>query len=222
MSWIEVGGLHTLVSTTYGRVLLVKVGVVGLIAMAAAWNRFRLLPSLDSAEGDDEPDVDADAPPAPQVGTVAGDDRTWAGLLRIVRFELAKGSAVVLALTGALVNITQTHNAVQDGPVSTSTKLGDGTVQVVVDPARVGSNDIHAYLLDKDGRPDRRYRTAQFALALPAQKLGPIERTPVSAGGGHFLLVNTDLTPSGTWTLTITVNPDKFTIQRATVTFEVR
>ena len=201
MGWLEVGGLHALVSTTYGVVLLVKVGLVTLVVALAAWNRYRLLPAAHREEG--------------------GDTGTWSALVGIIRFEVV-GLVAVLALTGALVNITPAKDSVASGPVSVSAPLGEGSVQVIIDPARVGRNDIHAYILDRLGRPDSRYKTADFALAVPALDIGPLHRPPLDGGAGHFLLVGTELTPGGTWTLTISVQPDRFTIQKATVTFRVR
>jgi copper transport protein len=201
MGWIEVGSIHALTSTTYGKVLLVKVAAVALVVAMAAWNRYRLLPSARQEEGQHTP--------------------TWSALVNLVRAE-AIGIVVVLGLTGALVNITPAKDAVRAGPITLEAPLGEGSVQVIVDPARVGRNDIHAYLLDKLGRPATQYETADFALSLPAQSLGPLHRTPVVGGPGHFQLIGTELTPGGTWKLVITVQPDRFTEQKATVTFRVR
>jgi copper transport protein len=77
------------------------------------------------------------------------------------------------------------------------------------------------YVFDRAGRPDDRYDGAQISLELPSKGLGPFERTPVDAGNGHFQLVATDLPLAGTWSLTLTVKPDRFTEQKATVTFPV-
>ena len=109
-----------------------------------------------------------------------------------------------------------------DEIVSVRADLGDGSVEVVVSPARVGRNDIHAYILDKDGGLDDRYEDATLELALPAKDIGPVDRPPVLAAPGHFQLVGTDLDLAGEWTLTITVKTDRFTEETATVRFRVR
>ena len=128
---------------------------------------------------------------------------------------------VVLAITGVLSNVTPAKDAVDTGPVTVTAPLGRGTVDVTVDPAKAGRNDIHLYLFDAEGRPDDRFDDAAVTLELPSQGLGPFERTPVDAGNGHFQLVATDLPLAGTWSLTLTVKPDKFTEQKATVAFPV-
>lgn len=207
LSWLEVGGLGPLTSTAYGRLLLAKVLAVGVVLLLAAWNRFRLLP-LVARDALDAVDDDVD-------------EQAWRSLVRSLRAE-GLVLVVVLAITGVLVNVTPAKQSVDRGPVTVTTELGEGTVDVTVDPARAGRNDIHAYIYDASGRPDGRYDEAQFRLELPAQDLGPFDRDPVEAAPGHFQLVGTDLPLSGEWTLTITVKPDRFTETSGTVTFEVR
>ncbi|CAN5798616.1 copper resistance protein CopC [soil metagenome] len=215
LGWIEVGGLHALTTTTYGRLLLVKVALVALVLAGAAWNRFRLVPALApmSAEAGGAEDR--------VVSPSALDSRTWQVLTRVVRLEVV-GLVLVLAVTSVLANVTPARDAATGGVVTVSAPLGKGSVEVIVDPARPGRNDIHAYLLDADGGADDSFDAARFQLELPAQDLGPFDRTPVRAGGGHFQLVGTPLDLAGEWTLTITVKPDRFTEQSATVRFRVR
>jgi copper transport protein len=142
-------------------------------------------------------------------------------LLRTVRLEVAL-LAVVVAVTGMLVNETPARVLATPELVTLSAPLGDGTVEVVVDPATAGRNDVHAYLLGPDGGLDDRYDDAGFELSLPALGVGPLDLEPVRAGPGHFQVVGTDLDLAGQWDLTIRVRPDRFTEQVATLTFEVR
>lgn len=246
LGWIEVRSLDALTSTAYGRLLMVKVGLVAVVVVGAALNRFRLVPAitplLDGPGGSDGPAVDAADPVAPDAepGAVAptdsepvpavpagdpaphpGQERAWSAVLTVVRVEVAL-LVVVLALTGVLVNETPARVAVAPGLATVTTELGDGTVEVVVDPARPGRNDVHVYLFDAAGAPDDRYEAVALELSLPAVDLGPIDREPARAGPGHFLLVGTDLDLAGEWTLRIGVRPDRFTEQSATVTFTVR
>lgn len=212
LAWIEVGSLSALTSTTYGRYLTAKVVVALLVIAGAAWNRFRLVPAVVA------PSVAPDAAGDTDPGSAA--EAAWRALQRVVRLEVV-GLVVVLILTGQLANTTPARTAVEPGVQSVSAPLGSGTLEVIVDPARPGRNDVHAYLLDARGRPDDRFDTASIELAVPAQDVGPLEREPVRAGPGHFVLVGTDLELAGDWTLTLTVKPDRFTEQQATVGFRV-
>lgn len=205
LSWIEVGSLDALTSTLYGRLLLAKVALVLLVLAAAGWNRFRLVPRVAAASLEDPPVDDA---------------ASWRVLLRLVRLEVAL-IVVVLMITAVLANVTPAKAAAGTGPVTVSAPLGKGSVDVTVDPAKAGRNDLHVYVFDAAGRPNDRYDGAEVSLELPSKGLGPFERTTVDAGNGHFQLVATDLPLAGEWSMTITVKPDRFTEQKATVTFPI-
>jgi len=205
LSWIEVGSFDALTTTTYGRLLLAKVAVVAVVLAVAAWNRFRLVPQVAAAAIEDPP---------------ADDGAGWRRLIRLVRAEVAL-LAVVLVLTGVLVNVTPAKAANGSGVVTVSAPLGEGTMDVTVDPAEPGRNDIHIFLYDAQGRPADEYDSAAISLELPSEDLGPFDRTPIDAGAGHFQLVGTPLALGGDWSMTVTVKPDRFTEQQATVTFPV-
>lgn len=51
LTWRYVGDWTALVATAYGRVLLAKVALVGVVAVVAAWNRRVLLPRVEGAAG---------------------------------------------------------------------------------------------------------------------------------------------------------------------------
>src|SRR5918995_241969 len=135
-AWEQVRTFDGLTSTTYGQLLLAKVG--GFFALVAVgWaNRSRLVP-------------------------LAG--RTVAPLARSLRAETAVAGAV-LALTAALLHQPPAR-ATAPGPFTTTVAAEPGalgedpgatdgaTLDVTVDPARAGSNDIHLYLLDSGGAP---------------------------------------------------------------------
>jgi copper transport protein len=205
LSWIEVGSLEALTTTLYGRLLLAKVGLALVVLAAAAWNRFRLVPRVAAAAIEEPP---------------ADDAASWTTLLRLVRLEFVL-LVVVLLVTAVLSNVTPAKVAVDTGPITVSAPLGEGTMDVTIDPAKAGRNDIHIYLFDQRGRPADQYDEAAVSLELPSQGLGPFDREPVRAGNGHFQLVATDLPLAGTWSMTVTVKPDRFTEQKATVSFPV-
>jgi putative copper resistance protein D len=48
-AWFLIGALSALVGTSYGELLLLKLGLFGLMLCLAASNRFRLVPSLAKA-----------------------------------------------------------------------------------------------------------------------------------------------------------------------------
>ena len=48
LAWLLVGSLETLAATAYGRALMAKLALVGVLLAFAAWHRFRLTPALSS------------------------------------------------------------------------------------------------------------------------------------------------------------------------------
>jgi copper transport protein len=214
LSWVEVGSASALTSTDYGRLLLVKVALVAVVVGLAAWNRFRLVPHVAAAAlaaSTEGLEGDGGGPGEP----------AWRRLTSVVRAE-ALVLVVVLAVTSALVVTTPAKTAAVDGPVTVTAPLGEGTVELTVDPARPGRNDVHAYLFDETGRPDDRFEDAAMRLELPAQALGPFDLEPVRVGPGHFQLVAADLPVGGDWEITVTVKPDRFTEQSATLGVPIR
>ena len=199
MGWREVRTLDALTSTTYGKVLIAKVVVIGLVAAMGGWNRFRLVPAITSAP-----------------------KKAGALLRRGVRIEagLLVGA---FALTGVLVNVTPARTAAGIGSIFSETvEFGDGSVNVVVDPNRAGQNELHLYVFDDAGRvSDQSFDDLTVRLSLPAAELGPLDREPYVAGPGHYQVDGSDLSIAGDWTVDIVGRIDRFDQITATVTVPV-
>ncbi|NLD77154.1 MAG: copper resistance protein CopC/CopD [Acidimicrobiales bacterium] len=230
MGWIEVGGLDALTGTTYGKYLMLKVALVGLVALGGTWNRFRLVPHLVAGGavdgGGQGPAVEADADveevdEVDEVDSWAPDGQTsrWESLGRVLRIEVALLVAVV-GITGVLVNETPARQALQTVP-RVEAPFGEGTMEVWLSPGRAGLNDVHVILLGDDGAPDDTFQEAELALSLPASDVGPIELEPVRVGPGHFQAVAVDLSIKGDWTLTVRTRPDRFTLTEGTSSFRI-
>nr|WP_274388228.1 CopD family protein [Salsipaludibacter albus] len=198
MSWALVRQPRALVTTDYGWILVAKVTVVGLIVLVAAYNRFRLVPAVTAAGAEE-------AAARRQLRTT-------------VRLEVVL-LVVLLGVTAVLVN---TRPAAEDAGISgafdTVVALTDDIdVNVVVDPNRAGANEIHAYVLDDTGRPLDAVEEVRFELTQVDEDIGPIERTPLPAGPGHWVLTGSELVVPGTWQVTTVVALDRFTEERVDV-----
>ncbi|MEY2453732.1 MAG: copper transport protein [Acidimicrobiaceae bacterium] len=199
LGWTEVRALRALTSTTYGQLLIAKAALAGVIALIGAYNHYRLVPALQRA-------------------AEKGHD-VWHHLMRTVRVE-AVGMVIVLGLTAILVNVTPARNAAGIGTIYSKTEtLGAGSVNLVVDPNRAGTNAIHLYLLDPSGRPAALAEAVTLELSLPSNQLGPIRREPFVAGPGHYQLNSSDLSIPGKWSIVVRAQVSKFEEQAAT--FEV-
>ena len=189
LAWVEVRTLDGLTSTGYGRLLLVKVAVVAFIAALGAYNHLRLVPALTQGKA------------------TAALSQLWS----TVRLEVL-GLVVVVALTSVLVVVTPARTSAEGGVIERVVELDDvGSVQLTIDPAQAGFNQIHLYLYDPDGRPAEIAEAVSLTFRLPAAELGPLNRDAVRAGPAHYQLDGSDLAVAGTWEVDVRARVDRFT-----------
>jgi copper transport protein len=174
--------------TTYGRLLLVKVGLLlGLLALGA-YNRLVAVPQL-------------------RRGDVSASVRR--GFTRAVSVEAA-AMAVVVGLTASLVVQPPANAQIADaGPFVSSQELGPYDLELVVDPATTGKNQIHLTLLDRNGRLAR-VSEASVSAAYPAAELGPLDLKVVPGGPGHYIVQSARLPFTGDWRIEVTVRRGEF------------
>jgi copper transport protein len=191
-AYIDVRSLHALFHTTYGLLIVAKTLLL-LVLICLGWiNRERMLPRLERI-------VAATRPP----GT--------AGVLarRTMRGELAL-MIVVLGVTAALVSYAPPIDAAS-GPFSLTTTLGQAELEMTVEPARVGLNTAHLYLIDaKDGSQFTASRELTVTARLPSKGIGPLALKANLAGPGHYILSSAVLSPAGTWEIEITDRVSEF------------
>ncbi|HZI38230.1 MAG TPA: copper resistance protein CopC, partial [Acidimicrobiia bacterium] len=151
-SWRQVRSTAALTETTYGRLLIVKVVLFGVVvALGALSRRFvqaryrapaaRLSfgPGAATLGGSRRP-YRGDTPRPPGADP---DSEIVAGLRRTVGAETVI-AIVVLAVTALLVNAQPARSALAQ-PFSTSMRSDLVLVDVTVDPAKAGPADFHLY-----------------------------------------------------------------------------
>jgi len=187
--------------TGYGRELLAKIALLGGLIALGAVNRRRLLPRLRRLA------ADGGAPGA------AG-----RALRATLRTEVAL-LAAVLAVSSVLVDGIPPVSAAP-GPFSASKRLGPLDLELALDPARAGPNELHLYLFDaKDGTPFTGTKELRVVARLPAERIGPLALTLRRSGDGHFTADTVELLPAGDWTLQIADRVSDF--DEYTTTLEV-
>lgn len=198
--FLEVRSWQALWETTYGRLLLVKVGLLLALVALGAFNNRVSVPLLRSGAAD---------PPA---------RRRFA---QAVSAELAL-MLVVVGVTAALVAEppAKAQAALAAGPVSREGGIGPYAYSVTVDPARVGSNVLHVYLLGPSGRPAVVDEIALSA-TLPEVDLGPLDLDLSPAGPGHATGAG-ELPLPGDWLLQLDVRKGEFDEWSADINLPIR
>jgi copper transport protein len=152
----------------------------------------------------------------------AVDEKTTTGLRRSVGTEVLLGIAV-LAVTALLVNAQPARSALAPNLFTKDVVAGTGnstmTISVIIQPSKVGPNEIHIYTLLPDGRAfpvsniSATFTQGTNTIAAQLQKGGP----------NHWLQNGLFLTPSGKWILQIHVTRGLFTdIAAPPITVPVR
>nr|WP_247647166.1 copper resistance protein CopC [Arthrobacter sp. E3] len=181
---VMVGSVATLVGSSYGRLLMVKLAIVAVIGALAAWNRFGLLPRLANEE-------------------IKG--KAWSRLTFAVRLE-AIGVVVVLALTSALTLQNPRATEVQ-APVGTEVQaeLGTGHLNGRFSPGTTGLNVLTFDLADVGDDPIVPISLPQVSAAEQNQGFGPLAAkvTPGATPGNYRAEVV--LPEPGTWKITVAV-----------------
>jgi copper transport protein len=227
-AWRQLGSVSALTSTTYGRLLLVKVAVVaGLVGLGWASRRIvqrRLVPAGRLVA----------RPAGPGAAKADPDGDIVSRLRRSVGVEVVL-AAVVLAVTSLLVQAAParsfasggvTFGTVAPGAPSKAAfgatmRAGSTTVIATADPARTGANVLHFSLLDPNGQlADVPGFDAE--LRLEAQGLGPIKLPMTKLGSGHYVAYNVLIPIGGTWELRVTVRTSDIDEQVATTAMRVR
>ena len=184
MALMILDSVDALLVTAYGRTLLVKLGIVGLIVAIAGYNRLRLLPRLS-------------ARPTARV--------RWRFLTLTLASE-ATLLVVVLIITGFLTNLRpgSEHegdhapvSAAAADPVDISAEAQELGVEGVLEPASTGDNRITFVLRYEDElvTPDE----VALRVTLPDRDLGPFDIVPdLDPESGEYT-AELSLPVSGQW-----------------------
>jgi copper transport protein len=198
--------LNSILTTTWGQLVLAKIGLTLIVVLIAAWNRRTLVPSLTS--------------PTENTGELAV---RWATLLRTIRAEAVLLVAVV-ALTAIVVNVPPARTAVvaKTDRVDITQRVDTGNVQLSVDPAIVGPNTVSVRYTDGTGQPINVANSMSVEFSQPSAGLEPITRQVPASEPGVFVIQGNELSIPGTWTITIAVRTGDFTEQRNSFEVPVR
>ncbi|WP_151478929.1 copper resistance CopC/CopD family protein [Streptomyces albicerus] len=170
-------------------------------------------------ENGSEPATETGPEPAPEPADGETDAR-HRSLRRSVLAEVVVGVVVLVittVLTGTQPGRAETETAAAGStapagqptasttliPFDVGTPGGQGKVQIVLEPARVGENTVEAVIIGPDGGiatvPEIR-----LTFTLPSEKIGPID-AQLTNKGGYWGTESLQLPLPGTWTMKVTI-----------------
>lgn len=204
LAWRILGSWSGLVDTTYGRLLLVKIGIVAVAVAIAAWNRWSLLPRLRQP-------------------TKAADRQTRAR--PVVRACAIEGGVLVavLLVTGLLVDRSPEVEAAasvtsEQEPGTETTTLGDVEVRATVTPLTRGPNVITVQLRSPTGEPTEGVAPPVVRMSSDRVDLGAVPLTPVAVGTYTAEVV---LATPGEWRMEVSLRVSEVANPVGELTFAV-
>jgi copper transport protein len=216
---VEIGTVSALTGTTYGKLVMLKVGLLAIVLCVAAYSR-RLVNTRFTPE---EPDDEAVEPvtEAPKVDLQPARKRLRLGVMAEVAI-----AAFVLTISATLVQTTPAGSAEASAngpaqPFSTTLTSKLFRLEIDLEPARKGVNTFHLYAYKPNGSGTQTVVEWTGTAALPAQGIEPIS-IPMLAittdhSSGQILLPS-----SGTWNLRFTVRIDDTNEDTVTTKVPVR
>ena len=204
LAWRVMGSIEDLWLTSYGRALMVKVAVVGVVVVVAGWNRRVLLPRLVAE---------------PRSGATRG-------RLRTALLVEAAGLVAVLAVTSVLVTQSPGVGSGGSGREGAGVArgiekpLGDGLARVRVSPLLPGRNVVQLYLRDADGEPTKVIGVPSVRFANESEDLGPLSVELTRVGPGQFE-GTVDLAVAGRWDVDVSARTSRYEAPIATMSFTV-
>ena len=210
---LHVGGLGLLIATTYGRALLVKVVVFGVLLVVAGLNLFVLAPRLSVGDG--------------HAATISGRSlvRTFG---RTVRTELLLGALILLAV-GVMTSVAPGKIAWEEherqGIVQTA-EVDDVRMVLRIAPGQIGDNEFAVDVLDP--RPGAQDVPAEVLLrfGMLGMEMGDLQAVarPSAAGPGgeqRYTARGSFVSMGGRWQITVVLRRAGFNDVRHTFEADV-
>ena len=183
-SWYEVGTLNNLFATSYGQLVLIKIGLFAAMIGLASINRFYLTPRLATA------------------GTVRRLYHT-----SLAEAGLGFAAVVVVGFLGAMAPASHTHHnaAIPQDAAFVHIHSNAGMADVTIMPGRVGTARAIIRLWNDDFQPLAAERLT-FTLTPPAGK--PITWPAAQAQDGSWQVDVIPLSQAGNWKAAIDAGLD--------------
>ena len=230
----QVGGIDALTDTDYGRLLIIKVGLVAfmlvfafrsrtVVQRLAIWLAERRRGHTPVVTGGSD-DHNSDTPPTQPDDDAWFDEDAELRILRASVIAEALLAAAVIVVAALLVNAVPARTASSlsaDGATGTTLKSNTIWVDVTAAPARAGANDIHVSALEPNGAPTA-VQELTLTIELPRRGIAPIDVPLRRLGPDHSYSPGFDIPIAGTWRVTAKARVSDFDQATLTGTITIR
>jgi copper transport protein len=202
-SLVEVGSVGALFATTYGWLVVAKVGLLAAV-LGLAWQSRRLVPPI------------------------AAHAKGAAARLRGLVAAEAVGIAVVVAVASVLVQTPPARGAAVAAPTEQTVLLSNELYQLSVQilPATVGINELHLYAFTPDGAPANVQEWRATAVLSGEDLDGEQDIEPVRVDllpvPPDHAIGGVSLPSAGRWRFTFTLRTTEVDQAAVTATFDIR
>lgn len=185
-SWNLLGGPRDLVTTDYGRLLLLKVGLFAAMVYIAAANRFHITPRLPAADA---------------LRALAGNSMAETGIGLCV--------LLIVGVLGAMSPSGHAHDTSAQIPPDAAfvhIHSDEAMAEVTIEPGRAGHANAIIRILREDFS-EFPAKGVQLTLEAPAAAGNKIARSAAHLPDGTWLVNAVDLSQAGVWTARVTIAP---------------
>lgn len=196
LGWYQLGSVSALFESDYGNWLLLKTGLVSLVLILAALNRWRFTPALEH-----------------------GVPHARSRLFGAIRIEVAV-MAIVIAVTTLLASTPPPDKIVyQKTYFANSTSDSALSVKVSITPAGTGPNTVELTFSEATASVAPKEITLRWLNT--ASGIEPLAQTVTASDTGIYRMNNVDLLVRGEWQFRIEALIDDFTIRRFELTVPI-
>ncbi len=204
-AWRQMGTWRGFTDSSYGRWLLAKIVLIGVVLVAAALTRslLRTAPEVAGRHHDEPVDAVDEADRSRRVASATTDLRWGVGIE-------ATGILLVLAMTAGLTGSPPPVSSVSFAEsVTVAATVADRIATIDLVPARTGGTTMHVTISSPAGALDVADEVTVSA-SLAERQLGPIEIAMVPAGPNHVTTNDANFPVPGRWTIAITARYGDF------------
>jgi copper transport protein len=226
---LQIGTLDLLAATSYGRALLIKLGLFGALLLLGGLNLFVLSRQLRRRTNDQRPTTNGSGAPSllhnqkAERSSITGniEPNLARSFGHSVRWELLAGALLLLAvatMTSVAPSKTAWEAHEQQG-IAQSATVGDVALTLRIAPAQIGDNEFAVDVAD--ARPGAATAPTRVLLRFDmlGMEMGKLETTAQPAGAERYITRGSFTSMGGRWHIEVVLRRAGFDDVRHT--FEV-